>query len=84
MVLVAFAECVNVALPGLSGYVKDEWFKLYLSDVGLLMSMYGTFAKRDFLNDTLKGNVKGGACENLIAGTSQDVVKNLIKQLSEN
>ena len=46
MVLVAFAECVNVALPGLSGYVKDEWFKLYLSDVGLLMSMYGTFAKR--------------------------------------
>ena len=66
--MATFAECVNVALPGLSGYVKDEWFKLYLSDVGLLMSMYGTLAKRDFLNDTLKGNVKGGAYENLIAG----------------
>ena len=26
--LATLAECVNVALPGLSGYVKEEWFKL--------------------------------------------------------
>ena len=66
--LATFAECVNVALPGLSGYVKEEWFKLYLSDVGLLMSTYGMLAKRELLNGTLKGGVKGGIYENLIAG----------------
>lgn len=63
-----FAECVNVAMPGLSGYVKEEWFKLYLSDVGLLSSTYGMLAKRELLADMLKGNVKGGIYENLIAG----------------
>ena len=34
--LADLAECVNVALPGLAGYVREDWFKLYLSDVGLL------------------------------------------------
>lgn len=62
------AECVNVALPGLSGYVKEEWFKLYLSDVGLLSSTYGMLTKQGVLSDTLKGSVKGGLYENLIAG----------------
>lgn len=62
------AECVNVALPGLSGYVKEEWFKLYLSDVGLLASTYGMLTKQGVLSDTLKGSVKGGLYENLIAG----------------
>lgn len=62
------AECVNVALPGLAGYVRDEWFKLYLSDVGLLMSMYGMLAKRQLLDKSLAGTVKGGVYENLIAG----------------
>ena len=61
------AECVNVALPGLSGYVKDEWFKLYCSDVGLLASMYGMLAKRQVLDGSLKGTVKGGLYENLIS-----------------
>ena len=62
------AECVNMALPGLAGYVRDEWFKLYLSDVGLLMSMYGMLAKRQLLDKSLAGTVKGGVYENLIAG----------------
>lgn len=62
------AECVNVALPGLSGYVKEEWFKLYCSDVGLLSSMYGMLVKRQVLDGTLKGTVKGGLYENLICG----------------
>lgn len=62
------AECVNVALPGLAGYVKDEWFKLYLSDVGLLASTYGMLAKRGILDGSLVGNVKGGIYENLVAG----------------
>ena len=63
-----FAECVNVAMPGLAGYVRDEWFKLYLSDIGLLSSTYGMLAKRELLADSLKGNVKGGIYENLVAG----------------
>ena len=62
-----FAECVNTALPGLAGYVKDDWFKLYLSDIGLLSSSYGMLAKRGILDDTLKGSVKGGIYENLVA-----------------
>ena len=66
--IATFAECVNVALTGLSGYVKEEWFKLYLSDVGLLCSTYGMGVKREILADTLKGCVKGGIYENLIAG----------------
>ena len=48
--------------------MKEEWFKLYLADMGLLMSGYGMLAKRGLLDDSLKGNVKGGAYENLIAG----------------
>lgn len=66
--LATMAECVNVALPGLAGYVKDEWFKLYLSDVGLLASTYGMLAKRGILDGSLVGNVKGGIYENLVTG----------------
>ena len=66
--IATFAECVNVALTGLSGYVKEEWFKLYLPDVGLLCSTYGMGVKREILADTLKGCVKGGIYENLVAG----------------
>ena len=66
--MATMAECVNLALPGLAGYVKDEWFKLYASDVGLLSSGYGMLVKRTLLDGTLKGTVNGGIYENLIAG----------------
>ena len=66
--LATLAECVNVALPGLAGYVKEEWFKLYLSDIGLLLATYGPLAKREMLSGTLAGTVKGGVFENLVAG----------------
>ena len=66
--LATLAECVNVALPGLAGYVKEEWFKLYLSDIGLLLASYGPLAKREMLAGTLAGPVKGGVFENLVAG----------------
>jgi len=67
--MATLSECVNLALPGLAGYVKDEWFKLYLSDIGLLASCYGMLAKRELLSGALKGTVKGGWFENLIACT---------------
>jgi len=65
--MVTMAECVNLALPGLAGYVKEEWFKLYLSDVGLLSSFYGPLMKRGLLDVTLRGTVKGGVYENAMA-----------------
>jgi len=66
--MATFAECVNLASPGLAGYVKDEWFKVYLSDVGLLSAEYGMLVKRQILDGSLTGSVKGGIYENLIAG----------------
>ena len=62
------AECVNTLEVGLSSYVRDGWFKLYMSDVGLLMAQYGMLAKRQLLDRTLAGSVKGGIYENLISG----------------
>ena len=62
------SECVTTPEVGLSGYVRDGWFKLYMSDIGLLMACYGMLAKRQVLDGTLSGAVKGGIYENLIAG----------------
>jgi len=66
--MATLAECVNDHLPGLAGYVKEEWFKLYMSDVGMLASTFGLLAKRELLAGKLAGNVKGGWYENLVAG----------------
>ena len=62
------AVCVTAPEVGLSGYVRDGWFKLYMSDIGLLMACYGMLAKRQVLDGTLAGAVKGGIYENLVAG----------------
>ena len=62
------SEFVESMLPGLSAYVRDDWFKLYVSDIGLLMAMYGMLVKREILAGTLKGAMKGGIYENLVAG----------------
>ena len=59
---------MNTLEVGLSSYVRDGWFKLYMSDVGLLMAQYGMLAKRQLLDRTLAGGVKGGIYENLISG----------------
>ena len=69
--LVSMAECVNEALPGLSAYARDDWFKLYLSDIGLLSSIYGMLVKREVLEGTLVGNLKGGLYENFVAAVLQ-------------
>ena len=61
-------------LPGayrLSAYVREDWFKLYLSDVGLLSSVYGMLVKRELLGGTLAGNIKGGLYENFVASELQ-------------
>lgn len=69
--LTSMAECVNETLPGLSAYVREDWFKLYLSDIGLLSSVYGMLVKHEILEGTLAGAVKGGVYENFVATVLQ-------------
>ncbi len=61
--------CYNVTEPylPLMANAKEEQFKLYLSDTGLLTALYGYDTKLAILNDTIKGNAKGGIYENVIA-----------------
>ena len=46
---------------------KDDQFKLYINDTGLLCCMYGFETKLAVLNDTLRGNARGGIYENVIS-----------------
>jgi len=58
----------NVSAPdfSLTAYEKENQYKLYTSDIGLLTAMYGFDMKKAVIDNTLKGNVKGGIYENLI------------------
>ena len=47
----------------------DNQFKLYINDTGLLCAMYGFETKKAILENTIKGNAKGGIYENIIAET---------------
>ena len=60
--------CYNVSAPDfpLTAYEKENQYKLYTSDIGLLTAMYGFDMKKAVIDNTLKGNVKGGIYENLI------------------
>ena len=61
--------CFNVSTPSfpLTAYERDDQYKIYLNDIGLLTSMYGFEIKKEIINNTLKGPAKGGIYENLIA-----------------
>lgn len=61
--------CTNVSEPLISliGNEKQEQFKLYYNDTGLLFATYGPETRLALLNGTLKGNTKGGVYENIIA-----------------
>ena len=61
------AENVSTAEIPLNANVRDGWFKLYLSDVGLLSALYGPETKRLLYGGKLVGNAKGGLFENLMA-----------------
>ena len=59
---------ITVAEVPINAHVRDGWFKLYLTDIGLLSALYGTETKGLLYAGRLKGNAKGGLYENLIAG----------------
>ncbi len=61
----------NVLKPELPliGYTKNEEFKVYLNDTGLLTCMLGLDSQRQLYFDSLKGNARGGIYENAIAET---------------
>lgn len=61
--------CYNISEPyiPLMANAKEDQFKLYINDTGLLTSIYGFETKRAILNNTIKGNAKGGIYENIIA-----------------
>ena len=63
------AENVTTAEIPLGAQIRDGWFKLYLSDVGLLSAMFGTETKGLLYSGKLVGNAKGGLFENWIAAT---------------
>lgn len=61
--------CYNVSLPEfpLAAYIKTDQFRIYVNDIGLLISMYGYEMKNAIFTDSLKGHAKGGIYENLMA-----------------
>lgn len=61
--------CYNIREPylPLMANAKEDHFKLYINDTGLLCCMYGYETKLAILNDTIRGNARGGIYENIIS-----------------
>ena len=63
-------RCYNTDITGLpmEGNAKDNVFKVYVSDIGLLSEMLGAGTRADILQGNL-GGFKGAIFENLMADT---------------
>ncbi len=61
--------CCNLSEPclPLKANANGDQFKLYLNDTGLLCCTYGFETKLAVLNDTVRGNARGGIYENVIS-----------------
>lgn len=55
----------NPVLP-LDAYTKEDHFKIYVNDIGLICAMYGFDIKAPILDNSLSGPAKGGIYENLV------------------
>ena len=62
-------SCKNLRLPELPLRYneKENEFKIYINDTGLLMSLFGFNTKLAILNNSLTGFAKGGIYENFVA-----------------
>lgn len=65
--LIAFCHNVSSIEFPLAAYAKEDQFRIYVTDIGLLIAMYGFEMKRAIIDDTLASHAKGGIFENLIA-----------------
>lgn len=65
--LIDFAYNVNSPWFPLKAHVKEDQFRVYLCDIGLLVAMYGYQLKIALLSDVLEGPAKGGIYESLVA-----------------
>ena len=63
-------RCYNTDITGLpmEGNAKDNVFKVYMADIGLLVEMLGAGTRADILQGNL-GGFKGAIFENLMADT---------------
>ena len=71
-------RCYNTDITGLpmEGNAKDNVFKVYMSDIGLLVEMLGEGTRADILQGNL-GGFKGAIYENLMADTLHKKTQNL-------
>ena len=60
----------------MEGNAKDNVFKVYMSDIGLLVEMLGEGTRADILQGNL-GGFKGAIYENLMADTLHKKTQNL-------
>ena len=65
--LIKFCRNVSTPMFPLPAYDQEDYFKVYMADIGLLTAMYGFDMKAEIYGNTLKGPAKGGIYENLIA-----------------
>lgn len=77
------AENVTTAEIPLCAQIRDGWFKLYLSDVGLLSALFGVETKKLLYSGKLIGNAKGGLFENWIAVTLEQKMIPLVYYKTE-
>ena len=71
-------RCYNTNITGLplEGNAKENVFKVYAADIGLLIEMLGTGTRADILQGNL-GGFKGAIYENLMADTLHKKAQNL-------
>ena len=71
-------RCYNTDITGLpmEGNAKDNVFKVYMADIGLLVEMLGAGTRADILQGNL-GGFKGAIFENLMADTLHKKEQNL-------
>ena len=77
-------RCYNTDITGLpmEGNAKDNVFKVYTADIGLLIEMLGPGTRADILQGNL-GGFKGAIYENLMADTLHKKQQNLYYYLKD-
>ncbi|MDO4179184.1 MAG: ATP-binding protein [Phascolarctobacterium sp.] len=65
--IINFAYNISGPFFPLEAYAKEDQFRVYLCDIGLLVAMYGYELKQSIIQDIFTGPAKGGIYESLVA-----------------